>query len=288
MSCIVNYWPTWFRDLYGGTWPDNYVTFDTETTGFDLAKDVVWEIAHCLVQDCKPVDRLSVIIDWGDHPIVPDHWLRNRLQYLRKSMELNGCKCHITYERMRDEGIKPKKALEFYYDIFKTFQAKDMLFVGRGSYAFDERALEQAFVGFQVAPEFRFSDNSMIDTDGIEKASQLLENKKAHPQIGDTLRSYFHRVKYIRATGIKSNLDTHCFNKYDLGNRGVDKRLLHRGDTDCFAEHVMMEVYRPMISGEMLVPPAPRQTQPTLQPLKRTKPAPQPTSTKRRRGQRNN
>lgn len=289
MDCIVNYWPTWFRDHYGGEWPRNYVTFDTESTGFDVTKDVLWEIAHCLVQDCKVVDKLSVIIDWTNHPVVPDHWLRNRLQWLKKSMELNGCKCHITYEKMQEEGLKPQEALSFYHNLFTTLQKKNMTFVGRGSYAFDERILEHNFAGFGIAEHFRFDDNCMLDMDGVEKASQLLTNKKAHVQAGDTLRSYFHRVKYIRANGVKSNLDTHCYKKYDFKKRGIEQRDLHRGIMDCYCEHMMMEIYRPLIGKEVLTPSVPMQVQPTLLPHRpKSLPPPNAPVLMRRRGQRNN
>lgn len=290
---IVNYWPQWFRDRFGGKWPDEYVTFDTESTGFDVTKDVPWEIAHCLVQNRKVVDRLSVIIDWTNHSIVPDHWLRSRLKWLKQSMELNGAKCHITYEQMQEQGLKPEKALPFYYDLFRTFQQKNMVFVGRGSYAFDERLLAHSFAGFGIADDFRFDDNSMLDMDGVEKASQLLDTKKAHVQEGDTLRSYFHRVKYIRANGIKSNLDTHCYHKYELQKRGIAHKELHKGVVDSYCEHLMMEIYRPLIGPSILVPPVALQTQPTLLPLRTTQPRQQPvrqaaTPTVRRRGQRNN
>src|SRR4051812_10050469 len=110
---IVNYWPQWFRHLYGTDWPDTYCCIDVETSGWSDDRDVITEWGHCLVVDGKIVDQLSLILDWTNHPVVPDNWLRTRMNGLRQGMEMRGCCCHITYDRMRDEGMKPKAAFEF-------------------------------------------------------------------------------------------------------------------------------------------------------------------------------
>jgi len=292
---IVNYWPAWFRALYGGEWPVNYCTFDLETTGYSMERDVIVEWGHCLVQDGEPVDRLSLIIDWTNHPILPDHWLRQRLQQVASSMAANGSKCHVTYERMKKEGVKPDKALPFILKFIRTLAERDSLFVAHGGYAFDEKMLASNFRGFGIAQDFTFGDNNLFDTDCVEKASQVVTHPRMHPRKGDTLRSYFHRVKYTRMAGVKSNLDTHCYEKY-FKQKGVQKCDMHGALTDAHCCHLMMECWREQITGEHLAPPVGGEEAPSGN-GKKPPPSPYPAPPRpakaatvpvRRRGQRNN
>lgn len=287
---IVNYWPAWFRELYGGEWPVNYCCFDLETTGYSMERDVIVEWGHCLVQDGKPVDRLSLVIDWTNHSVVPDHWLRQRLQQVASSMSAAGSKSHMTYERMKSEGVKPDKALGFILKFIKTLAEKDSLFVAHGGYAFDEKMLASNFRGFGIAHDFSFGDNNLFDTDCVEKASQVVTHPRMHPRKGDTLRSYFHRVKYTRMAGVKSNLDTHCFQKY-FAAKGVKRSEMHGASTDAHCCHILMEEWRSQINGEFLPPPVGKEEPLVIS--KRTAPPPQAArvttaASVRRRGQRNN
>jgi DNA polymerase III epsilon subunit-like protein len=246
---IVNHWPPWFRALYGSDWPSSYVLFDLETSGYDRERDVITQIAHVLVQDRKVVDRLEIILDWTNHLVVADHWLRARMSALKSGMEASGKHCQITYERMQAEGRKPEETLQFYHDLFKVFTAKNMIFVAHNGYAFDEKMLAANFSGFGIAPDFSFGDNTMLDTDCLEKASQAVTNPRCVPQKGDTLRTYFHRVKYTRLAGIKSNLDPFIMQKYRLDQFGIDPKNMHGALNDSMCLHYLMEIYRGQIDA---------------------------------------
>jgi hypothetical protein len=247
---IVNRWPAWFRNLYGGEWPHNYVCFDIETTGYSFKQDVITEIGHCLVQDGKIVDELTIVLDWTNHDIVPDAWLRRALTQVQNSMAASGRRYHITYEKMQADGMEPEKALAFYRDLFETFKSKDMIFASHGGYVFDETMISANFTGFGIdAKGFHLGDNNMLCTDGLEKATQIPDHPRVQVVTGDTLRSYFHRVRYTNKAGIKSNLDTHCFNKYDFAHKyGMHRRDLHGAGPDCRCVHYLMEEYRSRIT----------------------------------------
>lgn len=253
MSLIVNYWPVWFRALYGGEFPRSYCCIDVETTGYSFDRDVITEWGHCLVQDGKVVDRLALVLNWANHDVVPDHWLRNRLDYVRKGMELSGKVCSVTYDRMKAEGMEPARALAFVRDFTGTLLKKGTVFVAHNG-VFDENMISANLAGFKVAPGFSFGDNGMLDTEGIEKASQLVDNERMHPRKGDTLRTYFHRVKYTRAQGLKSNLDDHCYLKY-LAKLGIDRAKLHGAGEDSYCVHLLMEEYRKLLTAPQ-TPPA--------------------------------
>lgn len=254
-DCIVNYWPQAFRDLYGGVWPSNYVCVDCETTGYDVTRDVITEWGHCLVEDGKPTNKLSVVIDWTGHDVVPDHWLRSRLAAVQQGMVQSGRTCSVSYERMQSEGLKPRAALEFIRDFCSTIRGKGIPFVAHNA-MFDEKMVCANLFGFDIAKDFSFGDNGYIDTEAIEKANQLLDNERCHPKATDTLRSYFNRVRGTRVTGVYSNLDKHCFTKYGFAEKhGLSLADMHGAATDSYCCHLLMEVFRGMLVDE--IKPAP-------------------------------
>jgi hypothetical protein len=253
-ECIVNYWPAWFRALYGGDFPRSYCCVDVETTGYSFDRDLITEWGHCLVKDGKIVDELSLVVDWTSHAVVPDHWLRRRLDSVRYGMQLSGLTCHMSWERMESEGLKPDKALGFIRDFTSTLQKKGVLFVTHGG-TFDEKMICANLRGFKAAEGFSFGDNGMIDTEGVAKASQMPGNPRFHPQKNDTLRSYFHRVRYTRAAGLKSNLDTHCFERYGFEKHGVVRSDMHAALVDCRCVHYLMEEFRGLIKPAPEDPP---------------------------------
>ncbi len=295
MADIIKRWPAWFRRRYGGDWPTDYCSIDTETTGFNRTKDVIWEWSHCLVQDCKPIDRLQLIIDWTNHPIVSDRWLRERLNTLRQGMEINGRISHITYERMQDEGVRPEKALKWITEFTRSIQSKKIPFVAHGG-IFDEEMLDNL-----LDDGFSFGDDGWIDTESIEKASQVPMDERVQPLKTDTLRSYWLRIKHARLkigeNNVKSSLDTYCFNKYDFPNTfGIKQEDLHNGYVDCFVGHKLMEIYRPIAEGraptidmaiaDMAFGKAKRAKKPVAE--TKTLPSPTQPSGQRIRKQRNN
>ena len=72
---ILNYWPSFFRAKLGedGMLPRSYCCIDTETTGFHFDQDLVTEWGHVLVVDGVITDRLSLVIDWTDRRLGPQH-----------------------------------------------------------------------------------------------------------------------------------------------------------------------------------------------------------------------
>lgn len=289
---IANYWPVWFRALLPeGRWPTSYCAIDVETSGFSHERDLVIEWGHVLVVDGKITDRLSLVIDWTDHHIVPQTWLETRMDSLRQGMVLGGKEFHHSIARMKAEGMKPDKALEFIHSFTQEIKKQGLLFVAHNG-TFDEGMISQNLSNFGIATGFTFGDNGWIDTDGVEKASQCPEHVKMHPQRGDTLRSYWHRVRYARLTGVKSNLDSHCYAKYGFDKRGISKDAMHGAETDALCTHYLMEEF----GKQFTVAPVPvKSSTPVAVPVR---PAAKPAASapvrqpvimgQRVRGQRNN
>jgi hypothetical protein len=299
---IINHWSESFTQLYGGRFPDSYFCFDVETTGFSRDRDVVVEWGHCLVRNRQPVDRISVIINWfGSGLLGPDgdEWLSTQLRKVKRRMELNGRSFHVTEEVMRERGVSPHKVLPWLLDLLDEIREQSMMFVSHNGWNYDYEMLQAHFRDF-VDEEWELGDNQMFDTGAIEKATLIVAEEhdtSVLPRADDTLKSYFKRIAYRRAPGIKWNLDGWCVQKYDLVEKhGVDVSQTHSADYDAWLLHLLMEEFRHLAGAtEPSVPkikdavpksatkPLKARTQPRDRPARETQQAGQ----RRRRGQRN-
>jgi len=249
---IVNYWPAWFRQHYGGVWPQSYCCVDVETTGFSFTEDVVTEWGHCLVEDGKVVDRLSLVLDWTNRTTPPDHWLRNRLRQVKQNMEAAGKACHMSYQRMQS-GMSPEKAFVFIQKFTDTIKGREIPFVLHNG-SFDEKMLSGNYLQFGFGAGFSFGEH-FLDTAGIEKASQIPDNSRMHPKKNESLRDYFTRVNYTRIAGVRSNLDEHCYKKYNfLTKYGITQQELHGASMDSYCCHLLMQEFGTLIT-EPVAPP---------------------------------
>lgn len=287
---IVDYWPGWFRSLVfqHGAWPRSYCAVDVETTGYSFSQDVVTEWGHCLVEEGEVVDRLSLVINWTGRMTPPDWWLSERLRQVRQGMELAGKQCHMSTERMQAEGTSPDKAFEFIAKFTETIRDKKIPFVFHNGF-FDEKMLSANFLQFKFGNGFSFGD-VFIDTEGVEKASQLLDNPRAHPRRNDTLRDYFTRVKHTRVNGVKSNLDEHCYAKYRFREKhGIEKKEMHGARMDSYCCHLLMSEFAAMITTPKAPPVYPSADDREARKPHREVTPPRPTvdtNSKRFRGQR--
>jgi len=250
---IVNYWPNWFRALYGGHWPTSYCAVDTETTGYSPNQDVVTEWGHCLVEDNKVIDQLSLVINWTGRMEPPEHWLSNRIRKVREHMTLSGKAYHMSIDKMKTEGMSPEKAFEFISRFTERLKARGVPFVLH-NHNFDEKMLSANFMAYKAGRGFSFGDR-IIDTDAIEKASQIPDNPRVHPKQSDSLRDYSLRVKYTRVNGCKSNMDEHCYVKYRFKEKyGINLEDMHAAKMDSYCCHLLMQEFGKLITEPQLPP----------------------------------
>lgn len=283
---IVNYWPQWFRRLYGGGWPKSYCAIDIETTGYSFSEDVVTEWGHCLVEDGEVVDRLSLVVDWTGRRTPPEFWVENKLRQVRQGMALKGKHYHIDSDLMRAEGMKPEKAFNFITKFCDQIRAKGIPFVAHNGF-FDEKMLSANFLQFKFGAGFSYGDR-YIDTAGIEKASQLTDNARMHPKMNDTLRSYFTRVQYTRVQGVLCNMEPHCATKYDFaGKHGITQKDMHGARTDSYCCHLLMQEFAALVTDPQTPPVYPTEDSKASRKTPRAAPAaPVASNLKRLRGQR--
>jgi DNA polymerase III epsilon subunit-like protein len=250
---IINHWRPEFTKLYGHYFPESYLCWDTEYTGGNREKDLIMEIGHCMVEDRQVVDRLNIVLDWSQHPEVPEDWLRRRLNHQRLQM---GDRWRVTWEVMKEEGIHPVKALQFYYKLFRTWSKRQLPFVAHNGYQADERMFSGNVEGFLVK-RWQFGDNELIDSGAIHKASLLLDSvdpkhidlkPRVLPKAGDTMRTYFKRVCHTPAKGVYWKM-LDCLQYYNLDEaHHLDLDQLHNAEYDSYCCHLLMEEYRSRVT----------------------------------------
>lgn len=238
----VTEWPPSWRDLIGTNLPSSYCSVDLETTGFSKDYDLIVEYGHCLVDNGQVVDRLNLVLDWTRHPIIPQGWLAQQLDYVRNRMAERGMTYHMTMRRLRDEGIDPIKGLNFIYEFLSTLRSNGSFFTTHNGYRFDEDMLAHSFVGFEVCQtRFSFGDFSLFDTQAIEKSRVCARDPKARVRTDDTLRSWCKRLCYMNSGRLRTDLLS-CANKYRLPEKyGIDMAMAHTAGFDAYLTHLLFQ-----------------------------------------------
>lgn len=243
-------WAAQLLGRYGGELPEDYCCIDLETTGFSRKQDLIVEIGHCLVYDREIEQRCNLVLNWVDHPEVPNDWLADRLKLVAYKMREAGHEWHITMDYLQKEGIKPLKVLEFYYELINILMENETLLVFHNGFNFDEPMLQNCFRDFCGITDFSFGDDRVLDTSALTKASQLLQagEIRVAPQPNETMREYYLRIHHGRAKkGIKSNLGF-CIEHFNLSEKcDLESENLHSAGTDAWVCHFLVEELRSFI-----------------------------------------
>ena len=245
---IVNEWEPHFTARYGHTFPDTYLCLDTEYTGGDERTDFVMEIGHVMVEDCRVIDQLNIVIDWSVHPGVDEELLRYKLNHIKSIM---GRDWRITWDVMKEEGVPPAKALRFYKKFFKAWNARDLPYVAHNGRVAEERMLRGTFNRY-LDHAFVIGDNQLWDTGAIFKATALLDSLdpahdehrwKCFPRRTDSMKDYFNRVLNVRARGVRWKLKL-CLEQYNITGQLQDNHRYHQAVHDAYCSYLLMEAYR--------------------------------------------
>jgi DNA polymerase III epsilon subunit-like protein len=225
--------------------PNDYLVLDTETTGVVFGDDLIWQIGHCFVRNSLPVDRGNVLLDWTRHPRVQQNWLRQRIEATRRHVEYDkdgrptGKKFHITYERMRDEGVSPEPILQEYLAWFEELHEDQVFFVAHNGYHFDAEMLTSHFWRF-LGKRWGFDDGELMDTGMVLKAAQ----SSLVPWTGETLQDFSRRAYSQRLRGVRWALDQYAVPKFGLDKKyGLDMSQAHDAGFDAYVTHLLFQEF---------------------------------------------
>lgn len=242
------------HQICGEFFPSDYFVIDTETTGFNRKTDLITEWGHTLVRNRKVENKINLVINWYDHPSIPEEWLTDSLNEVRRAMANQGKTYRVTPEIMREEGVSPAKVIPWLHDLMDHTYKTEGWIVSHNGVKFDFEMLDSHFQQ-DLGEPFRVHADRVVDTGCIEKASQLMYSPNARMKNGETLRDYFLRIGNWRAAGVFWNIE-HCFNKYDLADSyNIDESKLHTAGEDSYAVHCLLEEFRKRLDARSSAAP---------------------------------
>lgn len=237
---VVNSWENEFRALYGGSWPSSYCCLDVESSGLNMSLDVVLEFGHCIVRDREISERYSLVLDWTNHPVVADQWLRRRLKELASHYRGKGLDYELTYDKLRKEGIKPEEAFDFYRHFFDLVFQEQLPLITFNGMGFDYPMIEANFRGF-TETDFSVENERVIDLGAVFKATEAGPADSFLPKPGEELYAYFRRI-CRRPVKIGWSLEK-AIERYGI-SKELENERMHRAGTDSFALYLLMEKMR--------------------------------------------
>lgn len=247
--CIENKFETEKRWLQEFTktfpLPKTYCILDIETTGKLRRDDLVLQIGHVNVVDCKEAYNTDVILNWADCRQINLEWLKNRIIYTTENMMSKGKDYRFNYQIICKEGKDPLKVLSTYHNFIKKWQDSGGYFAGHNVCTFDFPFLEANFSRF-LGSSFKFDLNRVIDTGLIEKSVQAMYGSYL-PLPGESLEAFYRSIYDMRGPGkIFWNLVPCCVQKYGLEQEyELDLNQAHLAGFDSHIVYLLIEkVYR--------------------------------------------
>jgi len=246
----MSQWEDRLFEWLGHGLPIDYLAFDCETTGLSPTEDLPIDFGYAIMRDGVITNSGSWILDWTRRPdLVEPEWLADKLDYVAYQFKLQGKPYHYSLQRLREEGRDPVKVLSYALKLFDANRADaKAMFAGHNATAFDSAMLHSCFHEY-LGSAWRFDDNDIFDTGCMEKALETARQYQNPsqwllPNPGETMRSFFIRVKNARRAGVKWNIEA-CVERYELvQKRLVDPRKLHGAEADARVCCTLIEMHR--------------------------------------------
>lgn len=233
-----------FRNWWGRSLPENYLSFDFETTGLKKDWDLPIDIGYTIVRDRKAVETKNFILNWAEYPGVQPGWLEERIGRVVYVMRKKGSNFDYSLKRVREEGLPPEKVLRHILRLFWRERKISGAFVGHNAWSFDAVMLK-FILKTAIDDVWNFERNELFDTGGIEKAML----GEVFPHDGNkSLKDYFIRIRERRITA-KWNIEA-CAEKYGIMQReDISMEDFHGAGSDSFVSHLIFEEHRKVIES---------------------------------------
>jgi len=219
-----------------GSFPDEYICYDLETTGLSFDSDLIWQIGHCRISGGEAESFHSTCLNWYAHPAINPRWLDERIEKHAEHMTAAGKPTGCSAARVRS-GQNPKEVLGRYAKLFSEVQRAGVV-AGHNIARFDN-AMFASNMARCFAPGFTFDSRRTLDTAAIVKAAQLNMLPKRDELPGDFCRRILTKTY---APGVYFSLDRHCIPHYKLDELyGVDPTRMHSAGYDAMVTHLLMQ-----------------------------------------------
>lgn len=235
-------WTKQFRDWYGHSLPDDYMTFDIESTGFSRKWDLPIDVGYCLVRGREVAATGNYLLNWTVYPGVEQDWLEGRIDKVISGMSKQGKAFPYSLQRLKEEGRDPYDVLRFYHELIIANREAGAAFVGHNAWSFDASMLTSCFSQV-LGVDFEFGENELFDCGGMEKA--IIAGDLEPFADEKTLKEYFSRICAAPRKGVFWNAEA-CIDRYNLLDKfesmGLDN--LHTAVVGSYVSHLLFEELR--------------------------------------------
>lgn len=233
---------------FGVCFPDDYLTFDLETTGFNKTDDLPIDFGWCLVRDRLVTSSGGLILNWYARPeYVDPEWLDHKLAKLTEIFALRDMRWHYSPQVLREKGLDPIEVLEYVYDLFGANRSAGASFVGHNAVNYDAPLLKNVLSEY-LHRDWSFDPQELFDTGCIEKMLQcsgyLSASMQLFPTAGESMACFFKRASWARRPGVYWNMQ-HCLERYRLcEEHGIRVADLHGAEVDSYGCYLYLEHHR--------------------------------------------
>jgi len=218
-----------------GTFPNDYICYDLETTGLNPQDDLIWQIGHCQVIGGLPSRGYATRLNWFLHEETPQDWLVQKIAKHQAEMRAadrhTGCSVHAV-----KQGEHPTEVLRRYTQLFAAAQMSNVI-VGHNIIRFDNNMflcnIDRCFHA-----TFDFDPWRVIDTAALVKAMQL----GVLPFKGEPPGDFCWRIlKHHKAKGVFFSLDKYCVPTFKLASRyNLNSARMHTAGYDAMITHLLL------------------------------------------------
>jgi len=194
-------------------YPNSFIIFDIETTGFSGTKDKCTEIGAIKIVEGKVISTFNTLLNWN-------------IEIPEKITQLTG----ITKELLDKEGIDPDMA----FAKFMQFISGGEILMGHNILKFDIPFLEGNF------GEFVRLGDEILDIAALYKAKKLGISKYEAETYGAFAKRVLSQVHY----GVKYSIDTACV-EFKIDKSKITQ---HRALGDC---HLTHEIFKNLINDKV-------------------------------------
>jgi DNA polymerase III epsilon subunit-like protein len=199
--------------------PDNYLVFDTETSGFGSDD---WVLQYGYYQRMEDGNAVSGEITLN----VPES-----VSVSSEAEAVHG----ITRAVMQERGIDPEVGTKAIRDLLQAAMDSKMCLVAHNM-QFDVRLIGQMFTKFNLPSLCIHLYDKILDTGLLYKAKKAGVRRRPGEKIWD----FYTRVGSLRIKGLKWGIDV-LIDEFKLG---LEKRGNHDAGEDCRITGQLVEYYR--------------------------------------------